>query len=166
MEAQFIAQENTRLHQETHPLAAETVLKSTYMDDSIDSAETDEIGVKLHRQLSSFWNHVGMQARKWVSNSEAVMEAIPEEDQAVQLNITDDKYPVVKTLGVAWDSKEDILTLPELITICAGVKGFLNSRPIAYQSMNRSDDVPLTPNHFFHGQARQRIRTRGDRHGR
>ncbi len=38
-------------------------------------------------------------------------EAIPEEDQAVQLTITDDKYPVVKTLGVAWDSKEDILTL-------------------------------------------------------
>ena len=112
MEAQFIAQENARLHQETHPLAAETVLKSTYMDDSIDSVETDEIGVKLYRQLSSLWNHAGMQARKWVSNSEAVMEAIPEEDQAVQLTITDDKYPVVKTLGVAWDSKEDILTLP------------------------------------------------------
>ena len=112
MEAQFIAQENARLHQETHPLAAETVLKSTYMDDSIDSVETDEIGVKLYRQLSSLWNHAGMQARKWVSNSEAVMEAIPVEDQAVQLTITDDKYPVVKTLGVAWDSKEDILTLP------------------------------------------------------
>ena len=53
-----------------------------------------------------------MQARKWVSNSEAVMEAIPVEDQAVQLTITDDKYPVVKTLGVAWERKEDILTLP------------------------------------------------------
>ena len=33
MESQFIAQENSRKHQEEYPLAAETVLKSTYMDD-------------------------------------------------------------------------------------------------------------------------------------
>jgi hypothetical protein len=65
MEVQFIAQENARLHQETYPLAAETVLKSTYMDDSIDShVEADKIGVKLYRQFSSLWNHAGMQAGK------------------------------------------------------------------------------------------------------
>ena len=48
-----------------HALTAETVLKSTYMDDSIDShVEADKIGVKLYRQFSSLWNHAGMQARK------------------------------------------------------------------------------------------------------
>jgi hypothetical protein len=48
--------------------------------------------------------------------------------------------------------KNSDVTDEELITICAGVEGFLNSRPITYQSMNPSDDVPLTPNHFLHGQ--------------
>ena len=64
--AQFIAQENAREHRESYPLAAETVLKSTYMDDSIDSVRTDEIGIKLYHQLRSLWCKAGMQARKWV----------------------------------------------------------------------------------------------------
>ena len=40
----------------------------------------------------------------------------------------------------------------ELITVCTGVESLLNSRPITYQSTSPADDVPLTPNHFLHGQ--------------
>ena len=39
MEAQYVAQENAQKLKESYPLAAETVLKSTYMDGSIDTAE-------------------------------------------------------------------------------------------------------------------------------
>lgn len=49
MESQFVAQENARRNQETYPLAAETVLESTYIDDSIDSVETEEEGIELYR---------------------------------------------------------------------------------------------------------------------
>ena len=51
MESQFVAKENARRNQDRYPLAAETVLKSTYMDDSIDSVENDEEGVELYRCL-------------------------------------------------------------------------------------------------------------------
>ena len=37
VEVQFVAQQNTRRHQDKYPLAAETALKFTYMDSSIDS---------------------------------------------------------------------------------------------------------------------------------
>lgn len=110
MEAQFIAQENARQHRESYPLAAESILKSTYMNDSIDSVKTDEIGVKLYHQLRSLWYKAGMQARKWVSNSKKVMAKIPTEDQAAQLSIAE-KNPVVNTLGLSWDSGGDVLTL-------------------------------------------------------
>lgn len=40
MEAQFVVQESARRRQHQYPQAAETMLKSTYMDDSIDSVET------------------------------------------------------------------------------------------------------------------------------
>ena len=40
----------------------------------------------------------------------------------------------------------------ELITVFTGVKSLLNSRPLTYQSSDPRDDVPLTPNHFLHGQ--------------
>ncbi|XP_074634308.1 uncharacterized protein LOC141892873 [Acropora palmata] len=82
MESQFVAQENARRNQDRYPLAAETVLKSTYMDDSIDSVENDEEGVELYRQLKALWGAANMQARKWISNSPEVMEKIPAEERA------------------------------------------------------------------------------------
>ena len=42
MESQFVPQENAPRNQDRYPLATETVLKSTFMDDSIDCVENDE----------------------------------------------------------------------------------------------------------------------------
>ena len=40
----------------------------------------------------------------------------------------------------------------ELMTAISGAESLLNSRPLTYQTANVEDDVPLTPNHFLHGQ--------------
>ena len=40
----------------------------------------------------------------------------------------------------------------ELITAFTGAEALINSRPLTYQTTNPDDDVPLTPNHFLHGQ--------------
>jgi len=40
----------------------------------------------------------------------------------------------------------------ELITAFTEAESLLNSRPLTYQSANPEDNVPLTPNHFLHGQ--------------
>ena len=40
----------------------------------------------------------------------------------------------------------------ELMTAIIGAEGLINSRPLTYQLANPVDDVPLTPNHFMHGQ--------------
>jgi hypothetical protein len=52
-----------------------------------------------------------MQARKWISNSPKVVSATPEEDRATQLSLNDSKDPVVKTLGLSWESTEDVLSV-------------------------------------------------------
>ena len=111
MECQFVAQENARRHENLYPMAAETVLKSTYMDDSIDSVETEEEGIELYRQLDALWSLAGMQARKWISNSPKVIAATPEEDRATQLNVSDGQGPVIKALGLSWESKDDVLSV-------------------------------------------------------
>ena len=108
----FIAQENARRHQTEFPLAAETVLQSTYMDDSLDSVEEDEKGVELYHQLNALWAKAGMHARKWVSNSATVMAAIPEDDRATEVNIRDSKDTVTTTLGLQWNSTDDVLAVP------------------------------------------------------
>jgi hypothetical protein len=112
MEAQFVAQENARKYRDLYSLAAETVLKSTYMDDSIDSVESVEEGVKLYYELKELWAKESMEARKWVSNSPKVLEVIPEKDRASEITINDGENPTTKTLGLAWNSQKDEFKIP------------------------------------------------------
>ena len=66
--AQFVTQHHAETHRTEYPLAAETALKSTYMDDSMDSVTDDQQGIEPHKQLSQLWKRAGMQARKRLSN--------------------------------------------------------------------------------------------------
>ena len=111
MESQFIAQENARRNQYRYPLAAETVVKSTYIDDSVDSFENDEEGVELYHQLKALWGIASMHARKWISNSLKVIEAIPTEKRTTEIVINSGQDPVIKTLGISWNSTEDLFTV-------------------------------------------------------
>ena len=108
-EAQCVAQENARRLQGVYPLTAETVLKSTYMDDSIEDGVT---AGTLQTELQEIWKNAGMEARKWVSNSKQVLAAIPEDKQASELMVRDAERPVTKTLGVSWFNEEDTLSVP------------------------------------------------------
>ncbi len=107
----FLAQYISKLHAKNniakYPRAAEAVMKSTYMDDSMDSVSSVEAGKLLYRQLMNLWKGAGMTARKWLSNSADVMEEIPESERAMKINIDNDPLPTVKTLGVMWDANTD-----------------------------------------------------------
>ena len=81
------------------------------MDDSIDSVENDDEGVELYRQLKALWGIAGIQARKWISNSPKVIEAITTEERATEIVINSGQDPITKTLGISWNSKEDVFTV-------------------------------------------------------
>ena len=50
--AQFVSQHHAETHRTQCPLAAETALRSTYMDDSMDSVTDEQQGIEVHKQLS------------------------------------------------------------------------------------------------------------------
>ena len=99
-QAQFVTQMHAKKNKELYPRAVETVLESTYMDDSMDSTETDKEGIQLYVDLSRLWKTAGIHARKWISNSTKVLEQIPCEDRADGVEILERHLPEVKTLGV------------------------------------------------------------------
>ena len=109
-QAQLVSQEHAAKHKEEFPMAAETVLESTYMDDNMDSVPNDSSGVELYKQLSGLWGKAGMHARKWLSNSEVVLKKIPSGDRALEVDLDKGNLPSLKTLGVLWLAKEDIFT--------------------------------------------------------
>ena len=109
-QAQFVAQKHAEKYRNEFPMAAETVMKSTYMDNSMDSVVKDSQGIKLYEELNKLWSKVGIRAHKWLSNSAEVLERIPPESRASEGHLPSDGLPMVKTLGATWLPEEDVFT--------------------------------------------------------
>ena len=121
--AQYVARQVADASVDTHRSAAEAILDSTYMDDTMDSTATVADGTKLHDDLMELWGKASMRPRKWLSNSTALLSTIPEEERAADVDLTVGDLPSVKTLGVTWSALDDEFTfrvqqpdLPKRIT--------------------------------------------------
>ena len=108
--AQMVSQRHAEQLKRVFPRAAEAVLKSTYMDDTMDSTEDDKDAVQLYQDLNELWHRAGMHARKWISNSTKLLQLIPPEDRAKHVNLQDSTLPSTKTLGVRWEAETDVFT--------------------------------------------------------
>ena len=127
-QAQFVAQSHAESVQHLFPLASEAILKSTYMDDTMDSVKSEENGKELYQQLKAVWKSAGMCPRKWLSNSTAVLTTIPPEERASEVELEYENLPTVKTLGILWNASDDSFT-------------FKPTKP--------SEDMKLTKRNFF-----------------
>ena len=105
--AQFVGQNHGQNNKIKAPRAAETRLKSTYMDDSVDSVMNQDEALQLYKDLTMLWQSAGMHPRKWISNSAEVMEEIPIDDRASKVNLLEEHLPNVKTSEVQWLPEED-----------------------------------------------------------
>lgn len=106
--AQLVTRQNAKTHEEEFPLAADTVLNSTYMDDSIDSVADTQKAIELVKELRTMWQRAGMYPRKWLSNDPEVMRHVPKQDHAADVDLDRGSLPSVKTLGLLWSAEKDI----------------------------------------------------------
>ena len=106
-DTQFISQEHTLELKDDYPLAADTVLNSTYMDNRMDSETDKNCSIKLHQELSVLWEKANMHARKWLSNSAEVFEKIPTVDRINEVDLSKEYILSVKTLKLLWIAKEN-----------------------------------------------------------
>ena len=92
-----MAQEHAKKYQSEYSLAAETILKSTYMDDSVDFVPDVRTAIDLSRQLSELWGSAGMYARKLLSNE--VLRSIPSSDCATGVDLDRRELPLSQNNG-------------------------------------------------------------------
>ena len=109
-QAQFVTHQHALKNQDDYPLGAEPIIKSTYMDDSMDSVPDVKTGGRLYEELSALWDSAGMHARKWLSNSPELLQSIPSSDCVKYVDLDKGELPSVKTLGILWSPKEDTFT--------------------------------------------------------
>ena len=87
--AQLVVQEGAKKLVEKYPRAVETVVNSTYIDDSLDSVETTEMAIELRAQLEEVWKSLGMKTGKWLTNCREVMKEITEDQRSERLDLKD-----------------------------------------------------------------------------
>ena len=117
--AQFFIHTHAEEHQDEYPLAAAVILLKKYMDDILDSEETDDEAIKVQEELTTLLAPAGFQIRRWCGNKANILRGISEEDLATGLKIEESELPSIKTLGVGWDTVRDMF----LFTI-NGIKSF------------------------------------------
>ena len=92
------------------PEVARSVEKNFYVDDYLRSIESHEKAISSVDQLQSLLARGGFNLTKWVSNSRAVLETIPQQLRvsAVQeLDLGSEILPVERALGVHWNVETD-----------------------------------------------------------
>ena len=102
--ANYVNQKNAMMFSKIYPRAVEAIIDSTYMDDTMDSVNSDSEALQLRQELEKIWQEAGMEAQKWHSNS-TQFTSRKQEDEPVEITNLE------KCLGILWDHQKDILLL-------------------------------------------------------
>ena len=97
--------------EDKYPLAAETVLRGSMVDDNLCSVMTELEATEVVTGLSAIYGDVGMRIHKWSSSSHVVLAGIDPADLASTVPLRDcDEMGddvLTKALGIVWNTKED-----------------------------------------------------------
>ena len=100
-QASWTVKATANMFEEEFKKAVEEVRKTLYMDDYCGGEHNKEEAVDLVRQLVEFFKKANLKAHKFASNDKGIFEDIKDLD----IN----PMPVLKCLGVTWDTEEDDL---------------------------------------------------------
>ena len=97
-------------HKSFSSAAFETFLKSFYMDDLLKSVRSIEAAIILVKELIGMAKTSGFKLTKFVSNTKAVLEALPASEVSSKHSMEFDTENLERTLGIRWEIKKDEFT--------------------------------------------------------
>ena len=105
-------QQTAKDHGAAHPVAANHICTSFYVDDFLAGAKTADEAKELYTQLRSILQRGGFNLCKWRSSSSEVINSIPVDLQEKLLtkDATSQTSAQPKALGLQWDSKDDVMS--------------------------------------------------------
>ncbi|KAL0839890.1 hypothetical protein ABMA28_016513 [Loxostege sticticalis] len=104
----YVKDRNAREAAETHPEAAEAIERNHYMDDYIQSFETEEQAVKIAREVRDIHLQAHFELRKWTSNSDTVLQQLDPGTKQENMNLAEDNK-TTRVLGLTWKTSSDHL---------------------------------------------------------
>ena len=107
--AQMVKNLNAKEHEIEFPEAAKAIIENHYVDDYLDSMNTEEEVIERVKQITEIHKRGGFEIRNWISNSDKVCKAISKQggDKEIIKNLQVDEEQTEKVLGMFWDTKSD-----------------------------------------------------------
>ncbi|XP_055714269.1 uncharacterized protein LOC129808517 [Phlebotomus papatasi] len=88
------------------PLAAQVLQTYFYVDDMLTGCDTKEEAIVLQQQILQLLQRGGFNLRKWTSNSQALLENIPENQRETGICEISPETKI-KALGLLWNPEKD-----------------------------------------------------------
>ncbi|XP_055527535.1 uncharacterized protein LOC129720125 [Wyeomyia smithii] len=108
-QSQYVKNLNATENEREFPKAAAAIKEKHYVDDYLDSVDTEEEAVKLALEVAEVHRKAGFRIRNWVSNRPSVLEAIGEVRPAEVKDLTMNSHSgLERVLGLSWLTTEDV----------------------------------------------------------
>ncbi|XP_062711767.1 uncharacterized protein LOC134289632 [Aedes albopictus] len=109
-QAQYIKNLNAEENEDEFPEAADAIKEKHYVDDYLDSFDTEEEAIKVALEVTEVHARGGFCIRNWHSNSDALLKRVgePSAEQSKAISI-DSENGAERVLGLLWLPKEDII---------------------------------------------------------
>ncbi|XP_055923993.1 uncharacterized protein LOC129954238 [Eupeodes corollae] len=110
--AQYIKNKNASAYLSQHPRAVEAIIKNHYVDDYLDSLDTEEEAVLLAKEVISIHESGGFQIRNFISNSNNILEKLGDRSAKFDKIFESRKglNESEKILGMWWSPSEDLFS--------------------------------------------------------
>lgn len=95
---------------DSYPEAAKILRSQTFVDDILAGADTEQEALRLQQQLISLLRRGGFELRKWTSNSNQLLQDLPDDHRETPVFLQDMSQPHFTILGLHWSPSTDAFT--------------------------------------------------------
>lgn len=133
------------LHQLAHdektkfPKASTIAQTDFYVDDVMTGADTLADALNIQEELIIMLRSGGMELKKWASNSEKILHAIPENYREVKLPMEINLENTIKTLGIHWHTLSDSFNFK--VNLCDKKSNLVTKRSLLSEASRLFDPL-------------------------
>lgn len=100
--AQHIMKLNAQQFTSSHPRSVKAIMKNHYVDDLMESVDTDNDAIELAKNVAMIHKHGGFHIRNWLSNSVKVMSTLKSIEETECKDMSFNERNIEKVLGLWW----------------------------------------------------------------
>lgn len=149
--AQWVKNEHAKTFQVQCPRAVEAIVNRHYVDDFLDSFETEEEAIRVSKDIEYIQKSAGFEIHDWVSNSTNVARQLSgtnehDMEQELTKNLSSNKENE-KVLGLYWDTEKDVLKFD--VELLKGSRA-PTKRELLRTMMSVFDPMGMLSHYMFH----------------